>query len=328
MPIATTDKGLVTVFGGSGFLGRHVVRALLKRGWRVRAAVRRPNLAGHLQPLGMVGWVQPIQANLRHRWSVDRAVTDADAVVNLVAIASETGRQRFDAVHVFGARAVAEAARAARVGRLIHVSAIGADQDAPSAYARSKAAGEAAVFETLPGAIVFRPSIAFGPEDHFFNRLASLARASPALPVFGGGQTRFQPVFAGDIATAIVDAVDGKVQSGRVYELGGPEIKTLRQCIELVLATIERGRLLLPLPWPLATAAATVLQYLPKPLITVDQLRQLEIDNVVSEVAEKEGRTLAGLGIAPTSLEAILESYLYRFRLHGQFDRPRPVLGD
>lgn len=328
MPIATTDKGLVTVFGGSGFLGRHVVRALLKRGWRVRAAVRRPNLAGHLQPLGMVGWVQPIQANLRYRWSVDRAVTDADAVVNLVAIASETGRQRFDAVHVFGARAVAEAARAARVGRLIHVSAIGADQDAPSAYARSKAAGEAAVFETLPGAIVFRPSIAFGPEDHFFNRLASLARASPALPVFGGGQTRFQPVFAGDIATAIVDAVDGKVQSGRVYELGGPEIKTLRQCIELVLATTERRRLLLPLPWPLATAAATVLQYLPEPLITVDQLRQLEIDNVVSEVAEKEGRTLAGLGIAPTSLEAILESYLYRFRLHGQFDRPRPVLGD
>jgi uncharacterized protein YbjT (DUF2867 family) len=328
MPIATTDKGLVAVFGGSGFLGRHVVRALLKRGWRVRAAVRRPNLAGHLQPLGMVGWVQPIQANLRYRWSVDRAVTDADAVVNLVAIANETGRQRFDAVHVFGARAVAEAARAARVGRLIHVSAIGADQDAPSAYARSKAAGEAAVFETLPGAIVFRPSIAFGPEDHFFNRLASLARVSPALPVFGGGRTHFQPVFAGDIATAIVDAVDGKVQSGRVYELGGPEIKTFRECIELVLATIERRRLLVPVPWSLATAAAAVLQYLPKPLITVDQLRQLEIDNVVSEAAETEGRTLAGLGIAPTSLEAILESYLYRFRLHGQFDRPRPVLGD
>jgi NADH dehydrogenase len=328
MPIATTDKGLVTVFGGSGFLGRHVVRALLKRGWRVRAAVRRPNLAGHLQPLGMVGWVQPLQANLRYRWSVDRAVTDADAVVNLVAIATETGRQRFDAVHVFGARAVAEAVRAARVGRLIHVSAIGADQDAPSAYARSKAAGEAAVFETLPGAIVFRPSIIFGPEDHFFNRFASLARISPALPLFGGGQSRFQPVFAGDVAAAIVDAVDGKVQSGRVYELGGPEIKTLRQCVELVLATIERRRLLIPMPWSLATAAATVLQYMPKPLITVDQLRQLEIDNVVSEAAQKEGRTIAGLGIAPTSLEAILESYLYRFRLHGQFDRPRPVLGD
>jgi NADH dehydrogenase len=328
MPIATTDKGLVTVFGGSGFLGRHVVRALLKRGWRVRAAVRRPNLAGHLQPLGMVGWVQPLQANLRYRWSVDRAVTDADAVVNLVAIATETGRQRFDAVHVFGARAVAEAVRAARVGRLIHVSAIGADQDAPSAYARSKAAGEAAVFETLPGAIVFRPSIIFGPEDHFFNRFASLARISPALPLFGGGQSRFQPVFAGDVAAAIVDAVDGKVQSGRVYELGGPEIKTLRQCVELVLATIERRRLLIPMPWSLATAAAAVLQYMPKPLITVDQLRQLEIDNVVSEAAQKEGRTIAGLGIAPTSLEAILESYLYRFRLHGQFDRPRPVLGD
>ena len=328
MAITVAERGLVTVFGGSGFLGRHVVRALLKRGWRVRAAVRRPNLAGHLQPLGMVGWVQPIQANLRYRWSVDRAVTDADVVVNLVAILNESGRQRFDAVHAFGARAVAEAARAARVDRLIHVSAIGADKDSPSAYSRTKAAGEQAVFETLPGSVVYRPSIMFGPDDHFFNRFAALARVLPAFPLFGGGHTRFEPVFAGDVATAIADAVEGKVQGGRVYELGGPEVKTFRQCLELMLATIERRRLLVPVPWPVATALATVLQVLPSPLITVDQLRQLQIDNVVSEAARKDRRTFAGLGIEPTSLEAILESYLYRFRPHGQFDRPRPALGD
>ena len=325
MPIATTDKGLVTVFGASGFVGRHVVRALLKRGWRVRAAVRRPNLAGHLQPLGMVGWVQPIQANVRYRWSVDRAVTGADVVVNLVGILNESGRQRFDAVQDFGARAIAEAARAARVGQLIHVSAIGADADSPSAYARSKAAGEAAVLETLPGAIVFRPSIQFGPEDSFFNRFAALARILPALPLFGGGHTRFQPVFVGDVARAVADAVDGKVPSGRVYELGGPEIKTFRECMELVLATVERRRLLVPVPWGVAKAIARVAQLLPQPLFTVDQVTQLQIDNVVSDAAIKERRTLAGLGIDPTNLEAVLESYLYRFRAHGQFDRPRPV---
>jgi NADH dehydrogenase len=325
MPIATTDKGLVTVFGASGFVGRNVVRALLKRGWRVRAAVRRPNLAGHLQPLGMVGWVQPIQANLRYRWSVDRAVTDADAVVNLVAILNESGRQRFDAVHDFGARAVAEAARAARVGRLVHVSAIGADSESPSAYARSKAAGEAAVLETLPGSVIVRPSIMFGPEDGFFNRFAGLARVLPALPLFGGGETRFQPVFVGDVAHAIADAVEGKAPAGRTYELGGPEIKTFRQCMELILATIERRRLLVPVPWGVANALASVTQLLPKPLLTVDQVRQLQIDNVVSDAAIADRRTLAGLGIEPTSLEAVLESYLYRFRAHGQFARPRPA---
>jgi uncharacterized protein YbjT (DUF2867 family) len=325
MAFAAADKGLVTVFGGTGFLGRQVVRALLKRGWRVRAAVRRPDLAGHLQPLGMVGWVQPVQANLRYRWSVDRAVTDADAVINLVAILRESGRQRFDAIHSFGARAVAEAARGANVNRMIHVSAIGADPDSPSAYARSKAAGEAAVLETRPDAVVFRPSIMFGSDDHFFNRFASLARVLPVFPVFGGGHTRFQPVFVGDVARAIVDAVEGQAKLGTVYELGGPEVKTFRQCLELMLHAIERRRLLVPVPWSLATALASVLQVLPKPLITVDQLRQLKIDNVVSEAAEGERRTLAGLDIEPTSIEAILPSYLYRFRPHGQFDRPRPA---
>jgi uncharacterized protein YbjT (DUF2867 family) len=321
MAITAADKGLATVFGGSGFLGRHVVRELLRRRWRVRAAVRRPDLAGHLQPLGMIGWVQPVQANLRYRWSVDRAVSDADAVVNLVAILSESGRQRFDAVHAFGARAVAEAARAAGAKRLVHVSAIGADPDSPSAYARTKAAGEAAVFETLPDAVVFRPSIMFGPEDRFFNRFASLARVLPALPLFGGGHTRFQPVFVGDVARAIADAVEGNVRRGMTYELGGPEVKTFRECLSLMLETIERRRLLVPLPWWAATAAATALQYLPAPLLTVDQVRQLKIDNVVSETAVAEGRTFSGIGSEPTSLEAILPSYLYRFRPRGQFDR-------
>jgi NADH dehydrogenase len=325
MAIAAADKGLVTVFGGSGFLGRHVVRALLKRGWRVRAAVRRPDLAGHLQPLGMVGWVQPVQANLRYRWSVDRAVTGADAVVNLVAILSETGRQRFEAVNSAGARAVAEATRAAGIERLVHVSAIGADPDSPSAYARSKAAGEAAVHETMPGGVIFRPSIMFGPEDRFFNRFASLARVFPAFPLFGGGHTRFQPVFAGDVARAIADAVEGKVPGGKVYELGGPEVKTFRECLELMLATIERRRLLIPVPWVIAAAMGQVLQYLPNPLLTRDQVRQLKIDNVVSEEARAERRTLKGLGINATSLEAVLPSYLYRFRARGQFERHSTV---
>ena len=325
MAITVADKGLVTVFGGSGFLGRHVVRELLRRRWRVRAAVRRPDLAGHLQPLGMVGWVQPVQANLRYRWSVDRAVTDADAVVNLVAILDEHGRQRFDAVHDFGARAVAEAARGAGASRLVHVSAIGADADAASSYARTKAAGEAAVFETVPDAVVFRPSILFGPEDHFFNRFAAMARVLPAFPLFGGGHTRFQPAFVGDVAKAIADAIEGKVRRGLVYELGGPEVKTFRECLELMLETIDRKRLLVPVPWPVATALATVLQYLPKPLITVDQVRQLKVDNVVSEKAARDGRTFRGIGIDPTSLEAILPSYLYRFRAAGQFEPRRSV---
>jgi len=323
MPTREQDKGLVTVFGGSGFIGRHVVRALLKRGWRVRAAVRRPDLAGHLQPLGMVGWVQPVQANLRNRPSVDRAVEDADAVVNLVAILAETGRQRFEAVHVFGARAVAEAARAAGIARLVHISAIGSDADSPSDYARTKALGEQAVFETIPTATVVRPSIVFGPEDHFFNQFAGLAQVLPALPLIGGGHTRFQPVFVGDVATAIADAVEGKAKTATVYELGGPEIRTFRECMELMLEEIDRKRLLVPLPWPLATFAAAILQFLPGKLLTPDQVRLLRADNVVSDAAQREKRTLAGLGIEPTSLAAILPSYLGRFRTHGQFHHRR-----
>jgi uncharacterized protein YbjT (DUF2867 family) len=319
------DKGLVTVFGGSGFVGRHVVRALLKRGWRVRAAVRRPDLAGHLQPSGRMGWVHAVQANLRDRPSVERAVAGADAVVNLVAVLAESGRQRFDAVHVVGARAVAEATRAAGIGRFVHVSAVGADPQSPSAYGRTKAQGEQAVFDTIAEATIMRPSIIFGPEDHFFNRFAGLARFMPALPLVGGGHTRFQPVFVGDAALAVADAVEGRAKPATIYELGGPEVRTFRECMELMLREIDRKRFLLPLPWPLASLAASVLQYLPGQMLTPDQVRMLRVDNVVSEAAIRENRTLAGLGIEPTSLAAILPSYLVRFRPHGQFERRRPA---
>ena len=321
MPITTADKGLVTVFGGSGFVGRHLVRALAKRGWRVRAAVRRPDLAGHLQPIGNVGWVQPIQANVRYRWSLERAVAGADVVVNLVAILAERRRQTFGAVNVFGARAIAEVTRAAGIERLVHVSAIGADPNSPSAYGRSKAAGEAAIFETKPDVTVFRPSLQFGPEDRFFNRFAGMARALPALPLFGGGRTLLQPVFVGDVARAIADAVEGKVASGRIYELGGPDIKTLRQCIELVLAETDRRRVLVPIPWWFSRLNGAVLQRLPGRLLTTDQVRQLSVDNVVSPAAIAEGRTFAAFGIDPDSLAAILPTYLWRFRPRGQFER-------
>ncbi|SDU47770.1 complex I NDUFA9 subunit family protein [Stappia sp. ES.058] len=326
----TTDSGssalngkLVTVFGGSGFLGRHVVRALARRGYRVRVAVRRPDLAEHVQPLGAVGQIMPVQANLRHRWSVDRAVQGADAVVNLVGILYEAGAQSFDAVQTFGPRAVAEAARAEGIDTVVHVSAIGADPESPSVYGRSKAMGEAGVFETMPDAVVFRPSIVFGPEDGFFNRFASMARMSPALPLVGGGVTRFQPVFVGDVAEAVAMAVDGKTARGTIYELGGPQMKTFRECLELMLQIIRRKRLLVTLPFSVARIQASVLQLLPNPLLTVDQVELLKSDNVVSDDAIAEGRTLDGLGIEARTLMAILPTYLERFREHGQYDAHR-----
>jgi uncharacterized protein YbjT (DUF2867 family) len=321
MAIALADKGLVTVFGGSGFLGRHVVRALLKRGWRVRAAVRRPDLAGYLQPLGMVGWVQPIQANLRYRWSVDRAVEGADAVINLVAIMTPSGRQNLESVNVFGARAVAEAARAHGIDRIVHVSANGASPDSPSAYGRSKAAAEAAVFETLPKSTVMRPSIIFGPEDHFFNRFAGMAQRSPALPLIGGGKTRFQPVFVGDVARAIADTIEGKAKAGTIYELGGPEVVTFRECMELMLRVIGRKRLLVPVPWGMASVLGSILQYLPGKVLTPDQVRELRVDNVVSEAAMAERRTIEAFGIKPTTLEAVLPTYLSQYRVRGEYEK-------
>jgi NADH dehydrogenase len=317
--ITETPK-LVTIFGASGFIGRHLVRALAKRGYRIRAAVRRPDLAGHLQPLGNVGQIMAMQANLRYRWSVDRAVEGADHVVNLVGIPYDSGRQTFQAVHAFGARGVAEAARAAGAG-LTHLSAIGASRNSPSAYARSKAEGERAVHETVKNAVIFRPSIVFGPEDHFFNRFAGMARYSPFLPLIGGGKTRFQPVYVGDVAEAIARAVDGDLKGGRIYELGGPEVLTFRECMEEMLRVIGRRRVLVNMPWSIARMQAAFLGMLPKPLLTGDQVIQLGLDNVVSQEAKKEGRTLEGIGIAGETVGTILPGYLWRYRVAGQYTR-------
>jgi NADH dehydrogenase len=323
MAETTSSAKLVTVFGGSGFVGRHVVQALARRGYRVRVAVRRPDLAGHLQPLGDVGQVTAVQANLRYRWSVDRALEGADAVVNAVGILYEAGRQGFDAVQALGPRAIGEAARAAGIGNLVHISAIGADAGSDVAYLRSKGLGEAGVLETVPGAVILRPSVIFGPEDDFFNKFAGMAQLSPALPLIGGGGTKFQPVYVGNVAEAVAVAIDGGARPGTIYELGGPEVATFRQCLERMLAETGRKRVLVPMPFGVARIMGKVMGLLPKPLLTADQVRMLRSDTVVSQTAEAEGRTLAGLGIAATAMDVILPTYLVRFREHGQFERIR-----
>jgi uncharacterized protein YbjT (DUF2867 family) len=323
MTVKSASDMLVTVFGGSGFLGRHVVRALANRGYRVRVAVRRPELAGYLQPLGRVGQIHAVQANLRYPQSVATAVRDADVAVNLVGILFERGRQRFDAVQAEGAQAVAQAAKLCGA-RVIHVSAIGADENSRSHYARSKAAGERMVRAALADAIIVRPSILFGPEDDFFNRFAALASLSPVLPLPGGGHSRFQPVFAGDVAEAIARAVDGAVKGGVTYECGGPQVRTFKEIMEFILATVERRRLLVPVPFALMKLQAAFLQFLPKPPLTPDQVELLKYDNVVSEAAHSEGRTLEALGIVPAPIAAVVPEYLWRFRKTGQF-RGRPA---
>ena len=321
--MASNLDTLVTVFGGSGFVGRSVVRALCKRDYRIRVAVRRPELAGHLQPLGRVGQIHAVQANLRHPASVEAAMRHSHVAVNLVGILAEGGAQRFDAVQAEGAGAVAKAAAAAGA-RMVQVSAIGADANSPSRYARSKAAGEKAVLSAVPSATILRPSVVFGPEDQFTNRFAALARMSPALPLIGGGMTNLQPVYVGDVATAVADAVDGKTRSGATYELGGPEVLTMRQVMEMILATIERRRRLVSLPFGLAKLQARILQFAPGPLkLTPDQVELLRSDNVVSPAAKAAGLTLEGLGIAPDSLEAVAPQYLWRFRKAGQFAQKR-----
>jgi uncharacterized protein YbjT (DUF2867 family) len=310
---------LVTVFGGSGFVGRNVVRALCKRDYRIRVAVRRPELAGHLQPLGRVGQIHAVQANLRYPASIAAAMRDSHVAINLVGILAEGGAQRFDAVQASGAGAVAKAA-AAIGARMVHVSAIGADENSPSRYARSKAAGEKAVLSAVPTATILRPSVVFGPEDQFTNRFAALAMMSPALPLIGGGVTKLQPVYVGDVAAAVAEAVDGNAKAGATYELGGPEVLTMREVMEIILATIERRRMLVSLSFGLAKLQALLLQFAPGPLkLTPDQVALLRSDNVVSEPAKAAGLTLEGLGIAPDSLEAIAPQYLWRFRKAGQF---------
>ena len=323
---------LVTVFGGSGFIGRHVVRALARRGYRVRVAVRQPELAFFLQPLGNVGQIHAVQANLRYPASIAAAVQGADAVVNLVGILTEDGKQRFDSVQAQGAAAVAEAAKAAGITRFVQMSAIGADLNSESIYARTKAEGEQAVLAAIPSAVILRPSIVFGPEDSFFNRFASLARIAPVLPLVGGGETQFQPVFVGDVAEAVARGIDGTLKGGTIYELGGPQVATFRQLLAFVCETTGRKRALVPLPFGVARVQAGVMEalkyatfgLLPEEfLLTRDQVTLLEKNNVVSEAAKAEGRTLEGMGIEADTYETVVPTYLYRFRKTGQFDTAR-----
>jgi NADH dehydrogenase len=320
---------LVTVIGGSGFLGRHAVRALAEDGWRVRAACRRPDLAGHLQPMGAVGQIHPVQANLRYPESVQAAVEGATAVVNLVGILAEcrlclsrSARQSFHAIHVTGARVAARAAKEAGAKTFVHVSAIGADRKYWAKYARTKAAGEAAVLAEFPTAVILRPSLVFGPEDQLFNRFASMARFSPFLPLIGGGRTRFQPVYVGDVGAAIAAACAGRARPRTTYELGGPDIVTFRQLLDLVQDWSGRRRWYIRIPFWLAQVGAFLTAPLPQGLrpLTVDQVRMLMRHNVVDEAAVKDGRTLHGLGIArPHAMANVVPQYLERFRPQGQF---------
>lgn len=319
---------IVTVFGGSGFIGRHLVRALARDGWRVRVATRRPNLAFYLQPLGRVGQVNAVQANVRYPDSLAAALRGAEAAVNLVGILAPWGKQTFDAVQAQGAGAVARAAAEAGIGNFVHFSAIGADARSNSAYARTKAQGEAAVLAALPESKIVRPSVLFGPEDLFFNRFADMARFTPALPLIGGGKTKLQPVYVGDVAEAGARLLCGAGQPGATYELGGPAVRTMRELLEYVLATIQRRRLLAPLPFAVAAALGSMISTVNKLLLgflpdefvfTADQVELLKRDNIVSEEAIAQGRTLAGLGITPQSIEAIVPTYLYRYRKTGQY---------
>lgn len=309
---------LVTVFGGSGFVGRYLVGALARRGYRVRVAVRRPDLTNHLNTLGKVGQIQPIQANLRFEDSVIRAVEGSDHVVNLVGILAESGAQSFESVQEQGAKFVAAASRDAGAG-LTQISAIGASDESESIYARTKGRAEKAVLEIDSSAVIMRPSIIFGPEDEFFNRFAAMARLSPFLPAIGGGRTLFQPVYVGDVAEALALSVDGLATPGTIYELGGPEVLTFRQCMEEMLDVIDRKRFFLPVPFFAAELMGAVTGVLPGAPLTRDQVKLLRSDNVVSQTAIDEKRTLKGLGITPTGMEAILPSYLVRFRAQGQF---------
>jgi NADH dehydrogenase len=325
--VARYEKGsLATVFGGSGFVGRYTVRALARRGWRVRAGVRRPDLAGYLQPMGAVGQIFAVQANVRYPDSIVAAIEGADVVVNLVAILQKSGPQTFEAVHVEGARAIARAAKAAGVRRLVHVSALGASPRSAGNYGRSKAAGEQAVLQEFPDAVILRPSLIFGPEDALFNRFAAMARMAPLMPLIGGGRTRFQPVYVGDVADAIAAAVDGKAKPGTVYELGGLEEITFRQLLDRTQAWAGRSRPYLRVPFWLAKLGAALTAPLPNSLrpLTVDQVRMLQEASVVGDAAKSEGRTLQGLGIGhPQGMEAIVPTYLERFRSKGQFSHYR-----
>jgi NADH dehydrogenase len=311
--------GIVTVFGGSGFIGRYVVQRLARDGWTIRVAVRHPARAKFLKPLGDIGQITPLCVPLQDAGAVAAALSGADAAINLVGVLFESGRQRFQAVQAEGAGTVAAAAAAAGVESLVQISAIGASPDSASAYARSKAEGEAAVRAAFPEAVILRPSVVFGPEDGLFNRFAEITRFSPALPLIGGGRTRFQPVYVGDVARAVMKALTDPACRGKVYELGGPKVYSFKELMVLLLSTIGRKRLLVDLPFGVARLQATFLELLPQPLLTRDQVTLLRDDNVVSPGA----LTLQDLGIEATAPEAVIPTYLDRYRPGGRFGRVR-----
>lgn len=311
---------LVTVFGASGLIGRHTVRALAKADWRIRAVCRHPNLANYLLPAGHVGQIQLFKGNVTDDASVTAASAGADVAVNLTGVLFSRGGQNFEAIHTDAARRIGRCAREAGVKALVHISAIGADIDAESSYAQSKGRGEKALREEFPDATILRPSIVFGPEDVFFNKFAAMARISPALPLIGGGHTKFQPVFVADVAAAILRCIDDKAAAGKTYELGGPTVYSFKELLRLILRETGRKRLLVPWPFFLASINAFFLQMpsllLPiAPLLTVDQVRLLKADNVVHSGA----LTFADLGIVPDAVEAVVPGYLWRFRPKGQF---------
>ncbi|MEJ2117057.1 MAG: complex I NDUFA9 subunit family protein [Alphaproteobacteria bacterium] len=326
MAIALNNSTLVTVFGGSGFVGRYVVQALARRGCRVRVAVRRPHLAGHVLPLGNAGQIYPVQANLRDHASVRRAIEGADAVVNLVGILQPSGKQSFASVQATGAGIIAQAVREARVGAFVQMSAIGANRLSKSAYARTKAEGEDLIRKTCSNAVILRPSIIFGPEDEFFNRFAAMAMFSPFMPLIGGGKTKFQPVYVGDVAEAIVAALDGRAKPSMTYELGGDRVYTFRELLDLTMQYSRRKRPYFPIPFWMAKIQGLSFEIASKmtlsliaPPLTVDQVRLLETDNVVSDEAKNEHRTLEALGIERHGVEAIVPSYLVRVSPKGEY---------
>lgn len=316
------NKGLVTVFGGSGFLGKHVVRALVAQGYRVRVPMRRPHTGMDLKVIGGVGQVQLMQANLRFEASVARAVEGADAVINLVAVLFEEGKQSFEALHVKGAETVAKAAAAEGITNFVHISAIGADADSESDYARTKGEGEALIREHVPTADILRPSIIFGTEDQFFNRFAAMAQLAPALPLIGGGDTKFQPVYVVDVAEAVAKRIETGAQA-ETYELGGPRVYSFKELMAFMLEVIAKKRLLVPLPWFAANMMgffgemAGALPFV-APFLTRDQVRNLKNDNVVSG----DAKSFADLGITPETVEAIVPSYLVKYRKYGEFHQP------
>lgn len=314
---------LITVFGASGFIGRYVTRALARAGYRVRAAVRRPGPANFLRPMGVVGQIQIVQANIRVPSTIERALDEAWGVIDLVGVMNQSGAQNFMALHSHAPGVIAGLAARHGAKAMLHVSALGARADSPSLYLRSKAMGEAAVRAAFPDAVIFRPALVFGPEDDFFNKFAAIARLSPVLPLFGGGTTKFQPVFAGDVGAAALAAISNPKFAGKTFELGGPQVFTFRELMEVILKVTERKRLLLSLPWQAAQLAAYASMFVPgflmKSLITLDQVKMLKEDNVVAPGGA--AGALADLGIAsPRSLEAELPAYLWRFRKSGQFE--------